>query len=180
MVADLTDPMLSADEACGVFQVLLEQFRSAPVGGVGKVVAFDEAHRYLSHAGPGCTELSQAVVDTVRMMRHEGMRILLSTQSPTTLPPELLELASMTVLHRFQSAEWIKYLASKVPLPEDSFERIKRLQRGQALVLSTKISSTLADPLYPDCATVTIRPRLTWDLGASRMHDVPRQSAEKA
>jgi hypothetical protein len=59
VVADLTDPMMSADEACGVFQVLLEQFRGAVMPGVGKVIAFDEAHKYLSHKGPGCTELSQ-------------------------------------------------------------------------------------------------------------------------
>jgi hypothetical protein len=57
VVADLTDPMMSADEACGVFQVLLEQFRGAAMP--GKVIAFDEAHKYLSHKGPGCTELSQ-------------------------------------------------------------------------------------------------------------------------
>jgi hypothetical protein len=59
VVAGLTDPMMSADEACGVFQVLLEQFRGAVMPGVGKVIAFDEAHKYLSHKGPGCTELSQ-------------------------------------------------------------------------------------------------------------------------
>lgn len=59
MVADLTDPMMSPDEAAGVFQVLLEQFRSARMPGVGKVVAFDEAHKYLSHSNPGCVELSQ-------------------------------------------------------------------------------------------------------------------------
>ena len=170
MVADLTDPMMSADEACGVFQVLLEQFRCASLGKVGKVVAFDEAHRYLSHKGPGSAELSLAIVDTVRMMRHEGMRVLISTQSPTTMPPELLELATMTVLHRFQSAEWITYLRGKVPLPEDSFDKVKALRRGQALVLSTKIGEALRDEGHRDCATVTVRPRLTKDLGASRLN----------
>ena len=54
VVADLTDPMLSSDEANGIFQVLLEQFRNCHVpGGVGKVVAFDEAHKYLSGTGGG-------------------------------------------------------------------------------------------------------------------------------
>ena len=121
VVADLTDPMMSADEACGVFQVLLEQFRGHPLGDVGKVVTFDEAHKYLNKSGPGCVELSNAIVDTVRLMRHEGIRVLISTQSPLTMPPELLELTSVTILHKFQSADWAKYLGSKVTLPPDGF-----------------------------------------------------------
>ena len=89
VVADLTDPMMSADEACGVFQVLLEQFRGHPLGDVGRLVTFDETHKYLSKMGPGCVELTGAIVDTVR---HEGIRVLIRTQSPLTMPPELLEL----------------------------------------------------------------------------------------
>jgi DNA phosphorothioation-dependent restriction protein DptH len=112
---------------------------------------------------------AQAIVDTVRVMRHEGMRVLISTQSPTTMPPELLELTSMTILHRFQSAEWAKYLSSKVTLPEGSFEKIKALEQGQALVLSTQLSSHLTEDCA-DCITVNVRPRLTRDLGASRLN----------
>jgi DNA helicase HerA-like ATPase len=163
--------MMTADEACGVFQVLLEQFRGAPLQGVGKVVAFDEAHKYLSHSGSGCVELSNAIVDSVRLMRHDGLRVLISTQSPTTMPPELLELASVTILHRFQSAEWGRYLSSKVTLPDESFEEVKSLSNGRALVLSTKISRDLAAASgRPECIMVDIRPRLTKDWGASNLN----------
>jgi hypothetical protein len=34
-------------------------------------------------------------------MRHEGMRVAVSTQSPKVLAPELLELVSVAVLHNF-------------------------------------------------------------------------------
>jgi DNA helicase HerA-like ATPase len=166
--------MMTADEACGVFQVLLEQFRSKDLKGVGKVVAFDEAHKYLSHSGPGCVELSNAIVDSVRLMRHDGLRVLISTQSPTTMPPELLELASVTILHRFQSAEWSRYLTSKVTLPEGSFEKVKALSNGRALLLSTQISRELTETAAgsPECITVDIRPRLTKDWGASKVNRV--------
>lgn len=171
VVADLTDPLLSLDSACGVFQVLLEQFRMARLNGVGKVVAFDEAHKYLSHKSHGCVELTKAVVDSVRMMRHEGLRVLISTQSPDTMPAELLELASVTILHRFQSSEWSRYLSSKVTLPEGSFEHIQSLKRGEALVLSTKIAPGLseADQVL-NCITITVRRRLTRDLGTSMLN----------
>lgn len=170
--------MMSADEACGVFQVLLEQFRSHPLGDVGKVVTFDEAHKYLNKSGPGCIELSNAIVDTVRLMRHEGIRVLISTQSPLTMPPELLELASVTILHKFQSADWAKYLGSKVTLPPGGFEEIQSLQQGEALLLSTQIDvSERENSVGEESASVvnhlkvSVRPRLTLDLGASRRNN---------
>jgi len=52
IVVDLTDPMVSPADANGVFQVLLETFRFKQIPRAGKLVAFDEAHRYsltLSH-----------------------------------------------------------------------------------------------------------------------------------
>ncbi len=179
VVADLTDPMLQPDEACGVFQVLLEQFREHSLNSVGKVVAFDEAHKYLNNAGPGCIELANAIVDTVRKMRHEAIRVLISTQSPMTMPPELLELASATILHQFQSSEWCSYLATKVTLPPFAFDLIKDLNPGQALLLSTKIalsaeqteSTIQTESKNPNknvsYMLLNIRPRLTADLGSS-------------
>ena len=171
VVADLTDPLMSADEACGVFQVLLEQFRGHPLGDVGKVVALDEAHKYLDKSGPGCVELSNAIVDTVRLMRHEGIRVLISTQSPLTLPPELLELTSVTILHKTQSSDSAKYLSSKVTLPLERYHEIQSLEQGQALLLSTQISASEREGgggrVVVNHLKVNIRPRLTLDLGAS-------------
>ena len=171
---------MSPDEVCGVFHILLEQFRGADLGSVGKVVAFDEAHKYLNKSGPGCTELSSAIVDTVRLMRHEGIRVLISTQSPLTMPAELLELASVTILHKFQSSDWGKYLSSKVTLPPEGMDEIRSLRQGQAFLLSTQIETLMKEGFEEDFADdrgqpaalvhhlrVTIRPRLTLDLGAT-------------
>ena len=176
IVADLTDPLLSASEANGIFQVLLEQFRSIPIkDGTGKVVAFDEAHKYLAPDGSSAKdELSSAIVNSVRLMRHEGLRILISTQSPMALPSELLELISVAMLHHFQSNDWYKYLASKIPLPDDSFEEIKKLQVGEALCISTKIDSERHPQHYIEdsCVKISIRRRITADYGKSKTNKV--------
>ena len=53
IVVDLTDPMMAPADANGVFQVLLETFRFKQVHGAGKLVVFDEAHRYMGLGGEG-------------------------------------------------------------------------------------------------------------------------------
>lgn len=164
VVADLTDPLLSAADASAVFGVLLEQFRrSESMAAASKLVVLDEAHRYLHGRGG----LVGSLVDAVRMMRHEGLRVCVSTQSPLELPPELLELASLAVLHGFHSKDWYTFLASKLDLPDGGFEAVRHLLPGEALVSAR----CLAVPGFGDAAgslRVQVRPRLTSDLGASR------------
>eukprot|EP00633_Aureoumbra_lagunensis_P004207 CAMPEP_0197308388 /NCGR_PEP_ID=MMETSP0891-20130614/6745_1 /TAXON_ID=44058 ORGANISM="Aureoumbra lagunensis, Strain CCMP1510" /NCGR_SAMPLE_ID=MMETSP0891 /ASSEMBLY_ACC=CAM_ASM_000534 /LENGTH=502 /DNA_ID=CAMNT_0042792739 /DNA_START=246 /DNA_END=1754 /DNA_ORIENTATION=- len=171
VVADLTDPMLASDEANGIFTVLLDNFRQLHRG-FGKIVAFDEAHRYLSRSSTG---LSSSILDTVRLMRHEGIRILLSTQSPEALPTELLELVSLAIIHRFQSPSWFNYLSSKLPLTiarnnqEMTFQQAMNLAPGHALVFTASNALDMTD----QSATIfelAIRNRLTQDFGASRRH----------
>ena len=138
VVVDLTDPLLSASEANGVFQVLVEQFRALNVGGgtsggCGKVLALDEAHKFMG--GDAASDgLSSAIVDCARLMRHDGLRLIISTQSPLSLAPELLELVTIAALHRFHSRDWHTYLAKKLPLPAGSFEAITALRPGHALL----------------------------------------------
>lgn len=164
IIADLTDPLLSVVEARSIFQVLLGKFR-AHLLDCGKVVAFDEAHKYLSN---DADELAQSIVEMVRLMRHEGIRIMVSTQSPLTIPSELLELVSFTVLHSFQSRDWFEYLSSKIPVPKDSFERIRRLATGHALLVSARAKYGKGEGTIADCMQIKIRPRITMDYGASR------------
>ncbi|KAL7549384.1 hypothetical protein ACHAWF_012662 [Thalassiosira exigua] len=92
IIADLTDPLLSKEEANGLFQVLTEQFRTLPTK-TGKVLCLDEAHKYMT--GEKADGLSEAIVNAARLMRHDGMRLVVSTQSPKALAPELLELVTV-------------------------------------------------------------------------------------
>jgi DNA helicase HerA-like ATPase len=190
VVADLTDPMLAPDEANGIFQVLLEQFRLKKVD-CGKVVVCDEAHKYFGGKLKGGDGLSGAIVDTVRLMRHEGIRVVVSTQSPLTMPPELLELSTVAVCHNFHSNDWYKYMASKLPLSENGFARVQALRPGEGLVFAARTAfgtaeeqqqheeepehdGEIAPKLEPEsetCFLVRVRPRITEDRGASK-HNV--------
>ena len=166
VVADLTDPLLSPEEANGIFEVLLDQFRSDLVGGTtkeGKLLVLDEAHRYVS--GAASDGLSKSIIDAVRLMRHEGLRVAISTQSPKILAPELLELVSLMTIHRFHSEEWYNHLKSKVPLPPGGFDVVLNLQTGQALVFAA--GHQLEEDISKDPLLVTVRARFTQDLGAS-------------
>jgi DNA helicase HerA-like ATPase len=118
--------------------------------------------------------LSDAIVDTARLMRHDGIRLFVSTQSPLALAPELLELVSVAVMHRFHSRDWHVYLAKKLPLPEGSFEAVRELQPGHALVFATRAVVDRGEPLDSAdagesmLAHVRVRQRITADRGATR------------
>ena len=172
IVVDLTDPMMSPADANGVFQVLLETFRFRRLSaGVGKVVAFDEAHRYMGLDGSS-DALARSITDCARLMRHEGLRLMISTQSPKAMPQELLELTTVLVAHRFQSGDWHSYLSNKLPLPDGSFDQIRALAPGEALVYSARPQRNTAaktDALR-EVMPAMIRPRITADRGASRVN----------
>jgi DNA phosphorothioation-dependent restriction protein DptH len=165
VIADLTDPMLAPEEANGIFQVLLEQFRR--VEHPAKLAVFDEAHKYMS-ANTKYSKvrgLGNEMVSVFRQMRHLGMRMVVSTQSPAVLPPEMLELATVAVVHGFHSKDWFRLLQSKTDISDDMFPPIQALQTGEAMVYARKSDITQDGT---DCwHMMTIRQRLTKDGGCS-------------
>jgi len=165
IIADLTDPLLSKEEANGLFQVLTEQFRTLPTKG-GKVLCLDEAHKYMD--GVKADGLSEAIVNAARLMRHDGVRLVVSTQSPKALAPELLELVTIACLHHFHSPDWWSYLQSKLPLNQDAFERILSLNSGEAVAFATRHNLSVNNIERSHCLPLRIRPRITEDLGSSR------------
>ena len=50
-----------------------------------------------------------SLLATIRLQRHLGIRIIISTQEPT-ISPALLDLSSITIVHRFTSPEWLRSL----------------------------------------------------------------------
>jgi hypothetical protein len=168
VVADLTDPLLSSKEANGIFQVLTEQFRTVPLSdGCGKVLALDEAHKFMS--GEASDGLSNSIINAARLMRHDGMRVIVSTQSPKALAPELLELVTIAILHRFHSRDWFTYLRSKIPLEDEAFEQLVHLTPGSALVFASR---HLITDLESSVMCLAVRKRITADRGSSRTNIV--------
>ncbi|KAF8165199.1 hypothetical protein B0H34DRAFT_649079 [Crassisporium funariophilum] len=136
-IIDLSDPFLDAASACGLFEIIVRLFVRADVG-TGKVLVVDEAHKYLS-CEKSSSGLTKSLLDLIRQQRHLAMRVIISTQEPTVVPPVLIDLCSVAILHRFSSPTWWQHLIQHVPTDfsqSDAFDKIVRLQTGQAIVLA--------------------------------------------
>ena len=119
-------------------------------------------------SGKGNEGLDKAILDAARLMRHDGLRLVISTQSPKALNPEILELVSVAILHRFQSRDWFNYLQSKIEFEFD-FETIKTLAPGSAVVFAGRrlFSGDLDYLTYEKNFLMQVRPRITQDRGSS-------------
>lgn len=52
---------------------------------------------------------TETLVSVVRLQRHLAARVIISTQEPT-ISTALLNLCSLTIVHRFTSPEWLRTL----------------------------------------------------------------------
>jgi len=174
-IVDLSDPFIDPKSACGLFEIVTRIFTRADLGKAGKVLLVDEAHKYLS-ASAGLTE---ALLSLSRQMRHHGMRVIISSQEPTVVPPVLLDLCSVALMHRFSSRTWWEHVSKHFSADlTNGFDEIVRLKTGQAIVLAPSALAMLHKPgqSAPDpkptqlgrrYMLVKIRKRVTKDGGAS-------------
>lgn len=72
------------------------------------MVALDEAHKYMTGTAE-CEVLTNSLLSNIRLQRHLGLRVIISTQEPT-ISPKLLDLCSVTIVHRFTSPDWLQSL----------------------------------------------------------------------
>ncbi|KAF9483949.1 hypothetical protein BDN70DRAFT_873074 [Pholiota conissans] len=136
-IIDLSDPFLDAASACGLFEIIVRLFIRADVG-TGKVLVVDEAHKYLL-SDRSSTGLTKSLLNLIRQQRHLAMRVIISTQEPTVVPPVLLDLCSVTIIHRFSSPTWWQHLIQHVPTDfsdTDAFDKVVKLQTGHAIILA--------------------------------------------
>ncbi|KAJ3179412.1 hypothetical protein HDU87_003022 [Geranomyces variabilis] len=167
IIVDMTDPMMTASESNSVFQVMLAAFLGTTTP-AGKLVVLDESHKYL--AEDGHDGLALALVTACRQMRHVGLRICVSTQSPEVLPAELLELVSVALIHRFHSPDWFKWMQKKLPMREEVFEEIVGIETGTAMAVSARWAK--GAPGKGFVRKIRIRARITKDGGVSKTADL--------
>ncbi|KAK1974691.1 hypothetical protein LZ30DRAFT_607385 [Colletotrichum cereale] len=160
-IVDLSCPCVTAEIACLLFNICLSLFLE-PKSCIGRVVALDEVHKYMQESDES-NALTNTLLNTIRLQRHLGVRVFISTQEPT-VSTKLLDLCSMTVVHRFTSPNWLQTLGGhiagissvSVTAPEQQdltedvspvmvggkdsagelFAKIVSLQTGQALVFA--------------------------------------------
>jgi hypothetical protein len=130
-IVDLSCPCVTPEMACSLFNICLSLFLEQDSTAVGRIIALDEAHKYMTDSQE-CAALTEALLATIRLQRHLGARVVISTQEPT-ISPKLLDLCSVTVVHRFTSPDWLnalrKHLAG-VSSGGRLLEKARRLNLG--------------------------------------------------
>lgn len=158
-IVDLSDPFVDAGTACNLFDiclsVILKRHREAVNNNIispGLIVALDEAHKYLGKDIPAAEVFTASLLTTIREQRHNGARVVVATQEPS-ISERLMDLCSVTIVHRFSSPEWFKAIrdhlgGASAMISEDSrgekasskradlFQRIMGLETGESLVFS--------------------------------------------
>ncbi|KAJ5548447.1 hypothetical protein N7513_005681 [Penicillium frequentans] len=193
-IVDLSCPCISPDTACSLFNVCFGIFMEQEAN-IGRVVALDEAHKYMKDSVEA-QSFTETLLSTVRLQRHLGARIFVSTQEPT-ISSDLLSLCSITIVHRFSSPAWLHALqghiaaaafgaqSNKDPLEDGEvtskyalFHKIVRLRVGEALLFCPNaVSSIAAEGSEPQrlgtlgggYMVIKVRNRLTEDGGKSVM-----------
>ncbi|ROW10495.1 hypothetical protein VMCG_01744 [Cytospora schulzeri] len=107
-IVDLSCPTMDPEGACQLFNICLSLFLEQDPIKVGRVIALDEAHKYMNESGEA-SALTEQLLSTIRLQRHLGARVVISTQEPT-VSPKLLDLCSVTIVHRFTSPDWLRAL----------------------------------------------------------------------
>ncbi|OTA01634.1 hypothetical protein A9Z42_0019560 [Trichoderma parareesei] len=121
-IVDLSCPCVTEETACSLFNICLDLFLQHRRADTGLVIALDEAHKYMTDTVESAV-LTAKLLENIRVQRHLGIRVIISTQEPT-ISPKLLDLCSTTIVHRFTSPDWMQALkkhlagASIVPLEE--------------------------------------------------------------
>ncbi|KAI1470710.1 uncharacterized protein F4812DRAFT_418731 [Daldinia caldariorum] len=181
-IVDMSDPFMSSDEACTLFSICLSIFLEER-NKCGRVVAMDEAHKFLAQSGEARV-LTNELVSVIRQQRHTGTRVVIATQEPT-LSPTLIDLVNATFVHRFLSPNWYEVLKRHLagantqdPGHNNSlFRTIVGLRTGQALLFCPTARMDVDDeasddtkgirPLNDSYVKIQIRKRLTADGGKS-------------
>ncbi len=163
VIVDMRDEWLEKDQALGLFLVLMHTFAQAEENGrlFNKLMVFDEAHKYISES-----DLIGEVVSMIREMRHWATSVVIASQDPLSVPPAVLALTSILILHRITAPDWIKHLRKAIiALDQVNDTVLANLAKGEALVWARSASDSRFT-VRPQ--KVTIRPRVTRHGGGTK------------
>ena len=109
--------------------------------------------------------LTNAIVETVREMRHQGTSVVIASQNPPSVPRDVIELSSVVVAHKFTSPQWLEHIRKvNAAFGKDlTPARLATLRPGEAFVWSSGGAEEFRRP-----QRVTMRPRLSRHGGATR------------
>lgn len=157
VIVDVRDEFIEKEEALGLFVVMLNIFSGAKTidgKAFNKFIVFDEAHKYMDDK-----RLVNAITTAIREMRHKGVSIMIASQDPVKLAPEIIELSSVIILHCFNSPAWVQHMKKAVTaLGNLSAPDMANLSSGEAYLWASKSSDKV---ITTRPVKILIRPRVT-------------------
>jgi hypothetical protein len=164
-IVDLTCPFVDAGTACILFNIVLGAFL-AHQDGAGKIIVVDEAHKFITGTEQSKV-LTESLLTAIRLQRHYGARIIMATQEPT-VDPRLMDLCSMTVIHRFTSPAWFSVLKGHIAkdweTDQNVFKKILELRTGEAIVYAPNSVYHGKTRLIGESLKIKMRKRVTCDV----------------
>lgn len=137
IIVDLRDEFIEKDDALGLFVIMLNIFsgvKECDGKPFNKFIVFDEAHKYMNNK-----ELTSTIVTAIREMRHKGVSMMIASQDPMSLPTDIIELSSVTLLHKFNSPQWVKHVQHSITqLQSLTASDMAALTPGEAYLWATK------------------------------------------
>lgn len=190
-IIDLSCPFVDENTACLLFNIGMNTFMQSTESR-GILVVLDEAHKVpfprtvtpllqrltsstqYMHNTAGAKELTSQLLSMIRQQRHFGLRVVVATQEPY-VSPQLIDLCSMIIVHRFSSPAWLEVLKNHIATDAEDvkalFQEISELQTGEAIVFApTAVLSYGGSQLQKSGGRrfkVAVRKRITWDSGRS-------------
>ncbi|KAL8945591.1 MAG: hypothetical protein Q9183_008038, partial [Haloplaca sp. 2 TL-2023] len=135
-------------------------------------------------SGDSSMAFTESLLHTIRLYRHYGTRVIIATQEPT-IDSRLLDLCTITIVHRFTSPEWMQVLkahlagasasggAESEQRANEIYQAIVQLGVGQALLFSPlallDVGPSGPQQLGVGHVKMRIRQRLTTDGGKSKL-----------
>lgn len=157
IIVDLRDEFIEKDDALGLFVIMLNIFSGVKQyegRNFNKFIVFDEAHKYMNNK-----DLTSTIVTAIREMRHKGVSMMIASQDPMSLPTDIIELSSVTLLHRFNSPQWVKHVQHSITqLQNLTASDMASLGTGEAYLWATKATDkgVTSRPVK-----ISTRPRVT-------------------
>lgn len=145
----------------------------------------------MNDAQSSSSSFTESLLSVIRQQRHLATRVIIATQEPT-ISPKLLDLSSMTIVHRFTSPSWLQALRSHLAGVskferndgrdiKEIFDKIVNLEAGEALLFSPSMMLNVTEGGLGDAKVLRteklgmrylkmrVRNRLTADGGKSIM-----------
>lgn len=132
-------------------------------------------------------DFTNSLLTCIREQRHQAVRVIVATQEPT-ISPKLLDLCSFSIIHRFNSPNWLVALrshlagassfangnnSSDAEFLKRLFEEIVSLNTGEALVFAPSgilnMSGSKFKKLETKILRLKTRARISADGGESKL-----------